>query len=106
MVQVDSRVSSDFACSFIHIGSLILCMGTFLRGLCFLTCSFFVKMLHEGHTCWTAGCHVLRSVPCTMHVTCEMRNCLLIVLSVIRHGIVSDSLDIFTGESNHRVCGD
>ena len=101
MVHVDSRVSSDFACSFIHIGSRVL----FLE-VCFLTCSFFVKMLHEGRTCWTAGCHILRSVPCTMHVTCEMRNCLLIVLSVIRHGIVSDSLDIFTGESNHRVCGD
>jgi len=37
---------------------------------------------------------------------CEMRNYLLIVLSVIRHRIISDSSNIFTGESNHRVCGD
>jgi len=41
MVHVDSRVSSNFACSFIHIGSLILCMGTFLRGLCFDLLFFF-----------------------------------------------------------------
>ena len=65
MVHADSRVSSDFACSFIHIGSLILCVGTFLRGLRF-DLLFFVKILHVGHTCWTTGCHVLRSGPRTI----------------------------------------